>query len=105
MTDIPKWAIERACDLINDQTTSRPYSLKADVRTPSVVAMARYISQHEEPPVDPDLLTAREILAKEYKGEGWVSHADQAAILKGDRDNTFIIRAVVAGIKAGKESK
>lgn len=54
--DIPQWAKERACALVQAHT---------DSLTPSgyLQAFAHYIAAHEEPPVDPLLVEAREIAA------------------------------------------
>lgn len=48
--DIPHWAKERAWELTNS--------------CGPITALARYIAKHEEPPVDPDLIKAREICAR-----------------------------------------
>lgn len=61
MTDeIPQWALKRAYDLIDRE----PFDTLGRVFDRSVArAFARYIAEHEEPPVDPDLLLAREACA------------------------------------------
>ncbi|HET8729512.1 MAG TPA: hypothetical protein VFM34_00165 [Moraxellaceae bacterium] len=46
----PQWAIDRAYELVGEGY--------------AYTAFARYIAEHEQPPVDPDLLTAREICAR-----------------------------------------
>lgn len=53
MTDKPAgWAIRRARDLMG-----------AEIPQNFQTAFARYIEHHEQPPVDPDILAVREILA------------------------------------------
>ena len=64
--DIPQWAKERACELANEAKEMPGYWNPEDVvgcKSP-LTALARYIAKHEEPPVDPDLITAREICAR-----------------------------------------
>lgn len=64
--DIPQWAKERACELANEAKEMPGYWNPEDVvgcNSP-LTAFARYIAKHEEPPVDPDLITAREICAR-----------------------------------------
>lgn len=46
----PQWAVDRAYELVGEGY--------------AYTAFARYIAEHEQPPVDPDLLTAREICAR-----------------------------------------
>ena len=63
--DIPHWAKERACELANKESGRHSW-FPADCNQgyTSLTALARYIAKHEEPPVDPDLITAREICAR-----------------------------------------
>ena len=63
--DIPQWAKKRACELANDECGRHAW-FPADCNQgyTSLTALARYIAKHEEPPVDPDLITAREICAR-----------------------------------------
>lgn len=51
-------------------------------------------------PVDPDLVKAREIVAKNYP----VDSSFYSNYLKGKHDNTEVLN-VVAGIKYGRETK
>lgn len=50
MEEIPQWAKARAVELMEKDDCS-------------LVALARLIAQHEQPPVDPDVIAVREILA------------------------------------------
>jgi len=51
--DVPEWAVKRAASMCNAE----------DVTLNAFDAFARYIAEHEQPPVDPDVLAMREILA------------------------------------------
>lgn len=61
--EIPQWAFDRVDSLTREecdnQTPNRAYGTTGN-------AFARYIMQHEEPPVDKDVLAVREILASQY---------------------------------------
>ena len=63
--DIPHWAKERACELANKESGRHSW-FPADCNQgyTSLTALARYIAEHEEPPVDQDLIKAREICAR-----------------------------------------
>lgn len=69
--EIPQWAKERACELAN-AAWGRGNRFDTDSVDfwPSIRAFARYIAQHEQPPVDPDLVKAREICARVYENSG-----------------------------------
>lgn len=58
MSDIPDWAIARACDLYNE---SRDTFWVPDLNkgSPVVRAFAAYIAEHEEPPLDPLIETLK----------------------------------------------
>lgn len=63
---VPEWAIARACDLLNQEEvkgTLLParWAASADGSRRPVLAFARYIAEHEDEPVDPLLIEAREI--------------------------------------------
>ena len=68
--DMPAdWAIGRACELADCRSMKEDIMQKHETHwgEGAVVALARYIEAHEQPPVDPDLVTAREICAKVAK--------------------------------------
>lgn len=68
MTDeIPQWAIERAAELACEVATKPIYNADKVVNLHLDQAFASYIAKHEEPPVDPLLIEAREIAAKHYE--------------------------------------
>ena len=61
MDNIPQWALERACHLLNEARRQMGYAMDGpDVmwtvtsyRHEAVVTLARYIAEHEQEPVDP----------------------------------------------------
>jgi hypothetical protein len=60
------WALNRAGELYSDAggvSSARDYAINRPNSYPAFLALARYIEQHEEPPVDPALVAAREHLA------------------------------------------
>lgn len=54
----PQWAIARALDL-----GGVPMMFETDPASRWVFTLAHYIALHENPPLDPDVLAVREILA------------------------------------------
>ena len=87
--DIPRWAKDRAWELINK--SGGPVS-----------TLARYIAKHEKPPVDPDLITAREICAQvAYE----IYSSDLARIYReGGYDNTSEIKFALAKLKEARNA-
>ena len=85
MTDeIPQWALEEACRRLNEAGNRTLFYLTDGVGNSTVCLVASLIAQHEQPPVDPVLLAAREIY------EGWAASggvgapkAFEAAIRRG----------------------
>lgn len=102
--DIPQWAIERAKAL---QAASKRPGL-----TPVMHTFARYIAEHEEPPVDPLLIEAREIVAawleahpdKQARGK-WTPEMTRSGKLDDDASVVQALTALKRGIEIGKESK
>lgn len=85
----PKWALERVFELYR----STPLSMEN--------TFARYIAEHEEAPVDPLLIEAREIVAKGWgEGAGAVL-ADECR--QGLQDNDSEVRMALAGLRRGIE--
>ena len=67
-----------------------------------VVAFARYIEQHEKPPVDPDLIKAREI----YCSTPFVSKLSSGfhgEVMKGSYDTTTPVQGILLAIKKTRE--
>lgn len=63
--DIPHWAKKRACELANGEGGSAVCWRPSHVGEFALLtALARYIAEHEDTPVDPDLIKAREICAR-----------------------------------------
>lgn len=59
-------------------------------------ALCDMIHKHETPPVDPDLIEAREIVAEAYP-------SDETEIRSGEQDESADIAITLAGIKRGRE--
>lgn len=75
--EIPQWAKDRARSLV-------PVEPRLMVTVGDVAdAFARYIAQHEQPPVDPDVLAVREIASAFVNGK-----AEQEAVGRGECDNS-----------------
>ena len=65
--DPPGWAVVRAWNEVGGMVTPRS----------AILALARYIERHEKPPVDPDVLAVRAILAAYAARWGGVEEATQ----------------------------
>jgi hypothetical protein len=72
--DVPQWAKDRACELANE-TLGRDYWGGGEDRNRGmgisgnvVIAFARYIAAHEEPPKDPALEATKRALRDAYGG-------------------------------------
>ena len=71
--DMPAdWAIDKACQLCDCMSCKRDVIRKHETHWAegAVMQLARYIEAHEQPPVDPDLETAREIMARAMSAAG-----------------------------------
>lgn len=109
MTDeIPQWALERAAELANKE--GGEVGAASDAYTPDELActyigrtFARYIAQHEQPPVDPLLIEAREIAAKDAQTD-FPEFANN--IRDGECDDcaeiVLVLTALRRGIELGK---
>lgn len=90
MEDIPEWAYDRAYEFT---ATGEKY----------FVAFARYISEHETPPVDLLMIEAQNIAADTCKASGadgdYVHHMRQGAY-----NNVDIVQAAYAALKS-RENK
>ncbi len=96
----PEWAMLKALSLMEYGGT--PLSKVQDEPNEhyEVVAFARYISQHEEPPVDPDLLEARQIEYELCKAQDM---HDPEQALRGEWDDNEGLKGVLKAIKRGRE--
>lgn len=104
---IPKWAAGKARSLADAETTSGDIGDEASLLALACyrAAFARYIASHEEPPVDPLLIEAREIVAQaqhDWPDNPW--HLNEAAELRaGNRDYTLVLKGTLAGLRRGVE--
>jgi hypothetical protein len=67
-SDIPEWAGKRASELTRAEMripckTPDVWHWPTNSGSPPLAALARYIAENEEAPVDPDLLLARSVVA------------------------------------------
>ena len=91
MTDIPEWALHRVTELHTKNATEALWDV-----------FARYIAEHEEPPVDPLLIEAREICAAQSEEEGGnVSWAREVRC--GELDDCDEVICTLRGLKRGIE--
>lgn len=106
--EIPQWAKQRACELANAVSGFSQWKRHevGKVGYPTLTAFARYIAQHEQPPVDPDLVKAREIcarvaeeLAKHEFFEGMVWAADYR---KGFYDDDPEVQFALSALKEAR---
>jgi hypothetical protein len=128
MSEIPTWAIEKALKPFLDRTPTAPWTaetVKAEMDRPHgahgfasmVLAYAKLIAEHEEPPVDPLLVEAREMVAEDHRTgvvdlvlDGVICKHGGAhgAILRGQFDHRRevqnYLRALRRGIEIGKQS-
>jgi hypothetical protein len=109
MSEIPQWAVEKAVeasgfnyiDAAADENRYRTMGIIGDIAVRrSLDAFARYISEHEEGPVDPLLVEAREIAIEFYKDS---NPALISSIRDGSEDQWLAIRMTHEGLKRGKE--
>lgn len=87
--DIPQWAIRRAEELrVGSEFIHDTF--------------ARYIAAHEEPPVDPLLIEAREIVARFYDTKEGLRH--RAKLFRdGDYDNKPECVQALMALRRGME--
>jgi len=111
---VPDWAIERAVDLLNagteklDRDTSVWFSSDRDDPETGLPQFAAYIAAHEEAPVDPLLIEAREICAQYWERCGNPVARDIARDYRngihdeGDERLTPVLVALKRGIELAK---
>lgn len=63
MTAIPTWALEEAVKRLNAERGEQYWRAPADSGFATVRTVARLIAKHEQRPVDPAIVAAREICA------------------------------------------
>lgn len=98
----PDWAIEKALKLMANgcqpslgQCKCRPEYWTAQIN------VARYIAEHEDEPVDPLLVEAREIVAKYWKARGNQGFADKVGA--GECDSHSDVASSFAALRRGIE--
>lgn len=101
-----QWALLKAAGYApsfkrnTDEETSKAIAYAAPDSL--LVAFARYIEQHEKPPVDPDLIKAREI----YCSTPFVSKLSNKfheAVMEGGCDTTAPVQGILLAIKKTRE--
>lgn len=91
--DIPEWALAMASDLAFAENGPPVHY------TRELVAFARYIASHEQPPVDPILLRAREIVANIYAERGSPYYPKE--VVAGNFDDDPSVEVVIRALKEG----
>ena len=101
--DMPAdWAIDKACQLCDCMSCKRDVIRKHETHWAegAVMQLARYIEAHEQLPVDPDLETAREIVARAIYGVGGTITAE--AYRYGDCDHENVLQFALAKLKEAR---
>jgi hypothetical protein len=100
--DIPEWAERRALELAKLQGAGRGQA-KTDGHYYSDMlnGFARYIAEHEEPPVDPLLIEARGLAAGPIGAKGFDAAAYE--ILYGQNDACADVQLALAALRRGME--
>jgi hypothetical protein len=101
---IPKWAYDEAAQRCNTGN-SNPLTVEQWKYHVSFNELAKCIAAHEEPPVDPLLIEAREIAAKFYieAGGGFKPNHSADVIRRGEGDQTIAFQCAFAALKRGIE--
>lgn len=107
MSDIPEWAIESAHRRLKiaDSVPSN-FEVYSKESVP-VRVLAEMIAEHEEPPVDPLLIEAREIANSEHlMGNGFdldtpYGELRTGEISNGTNDSHVVVQAALAALKRG----
>lgn len=104
----PEWAIQRALEILYADYQASALPTVDNVATyPSMYAapikVARYIAEHEEEPVDPLLLKAREIVVEFYS----TNHPNSrlADVREGTRDDCKAVQLALHTLRAAAEEK
>jgi hypothetical protein len=112
----PDWAIERAQRLF----MANERAWEGGVQHPTIIInggnspgyakcleFARYIAEHEPPPVDPLLIEARKVAASFAKPNAYISFSAGSAsaerTLAGTDDDSIFVQAVLEALKRGME--
>lgn len=96
------WALLRAYDEIFFPNTEVPDAVKLETvkRTLHGITFAQYIERHEDVPVDPMVIEAREIVAKAVEPDSGSAASEFRA---GRRDHTPAFNATLTALRRGIE--
>lgn len=103
MSDIPRWAAKRAAELINELSSPKFAWSSPDIgrllsdrdaAKEASNAFARYIAEHEDEPVDPVLIEARNAADSIMPSMEYAS---------GVYDDSQVMRIALAALKRGME--
>lgn len=101
--DMPAdWAIDKACQLCDCMSCKRDVIRKHETHWAegAVMQLARYIEAHEQPPVGPDLVTAREICARVFDSVSFFGLAKMAR--DGRADTAEEVEFALAKLKEAR---
>lgn len=98
--DIPQWGFEEVGKRVPkpECITALDWARYADQLRDLAAGL---IAQHEQPPVDPLLIEAREIVAKFYEGNGGSIFSEN--FRAGKLDTTPLARVTLEGLRRGIE--
>lgn len=83
--DMPaRWALDRAAKLTSRGSWKDAMRLSVDERF-AIIAHARTIEKREQPPVDPDVLAVREMLAAWYGESPTIVKEAEGGVYDNDR--------------------
>lgn len=97
--EIPQWAIKRVYELMDAEYGKGNWQA-APPANPN--AFARYIAKHEQPPVDPDLVKAREICARVAEATGMVHTPTRYR--SGTYDNDPEVQFALSALKEARNA-
>lgn len=99
--DMPAdWALERAMELANANGANWTGARCHDHDGQTLYTLARYIEAHEQLPVDPDLVTAREICARVFDSVSFFGLAKMAR--DGRADTAEEVEFALAKLKEAR---
>lgn len=101
MTDTPEWALKMACEQSGIPWADYQHGPVAFNTRRSIEAHARTLAKYETPPVDPLLVEAREICARQYEGCG--RHVMAKSFRSGGEDDNLHIQIALACLRRGAE--
>jgi hypothetical protein len=102
--DIPQWALERAAErVMAEPGKGGHYDVHGIAAYDAGRAFARYIAEHEEPPVDPLLVEAREVAAQWFESMRQGRSEQSELTRRGEDDNSFWVQIALAALERGME--